>query len=430
MFIVSTLLSECSSRLKVACNKNAGGSKRLFALCEIICFPLSWLALLLLLCQLVLTSCGCKEVFPGWLQTYVLPLLLSGAVGYLTNWIAIMMVFRPYVPKKWLFFWPQGLIPRNKPNIAKKVGEKVGNELLSPEKIASELSGHLMEWMHRPDVIATLKAKLQDFLSSHQEAIITFLVPQIENTLKEYVDKLVNPQSIQELWCTQLLPLLNKKENRQKIAAGFISFCKNNSGTFTTILRRRINLYLQQKLAGVPFSDTITNWIMDFFANENSMKEMLSSWLAEPKTQEMLEQNVMKICQQFSDWMKSPQATGKLGEFATNAKAKLNAKIAEYLKEAFPKTVQSALASEKLWGWFEQTALPTLSTMLSNYITEHRQDFIDQLRLSERVEEAINRQDVGQFHRMINEIAAEHLGAIQVLGYFLGLLVGAFQLFL
>ena len=432
MFIISTLLSECASRWKMVRNKEAEGLKRLFAFCEIMCFPLSWLSLLALLGQLVLALFGFKNLLPGWLSTYLLPLLLSGAVGYLTNWIAIMMLFRPYKPKQWLFFWPQGLIPRNKPNIAKKVGYQVGTELLSPERIASELSSHLMEWIKRPDMITTLKNKLQAFLASHQEAIINFLVPQIENTLKEYVDKLVNPQSIQELWDTQLLPLLNQKENRQKIAAGFVSFCKNNAGTFTAIVRKRISQHLQKKLSGIPFfgsfADKITEGIMEFFADENSMKEMLSSWLAEQKTQEMLEQNVTNICQDFNKWMNSPQATSKLDEFAANAKTKLNSKIAEYLKEAFPKTVRNALASEKLWDWFEQSALPTLSTMLSNYITEHRQAFIDQLKLSERVEEAINKQDVGQFHRMINEIAAEHLGAIQVLGYVLGVMVGAFQI--
>ena len=220
------------------------------------------------------------------------------------------MVFRPYEPKKWLVIWPQGLIPRNKPDIAKKVGDKVGNELLSPEKIASELSGHLMEWMHRPDVIASLKEKLQEFLSSHQETIIQFLVPQIENTLKEYIDKVVNAQNIQELWDTQLLPLLNKKENRQKMVEGLVSFCKHNAGSFASIVRGRVSQHLQRKLSGIPFvgnfADKITEWIMEFFADENSMKEMLSSWLAEPQTQEMLEQNVTKICQQFNEWMKSP----------------------------------------------------------------------------------------------------------------------------
>ena len=431
MMMVHKILSECSSRWKVVCDENAKGVERFFALCEIVCFSLSWLSVGFLVVQLVFASCGRKDVFPNWLSGYLSPLLLSGAVGYLTNWLAIEMLFRPYEPKRWLPLWRQGLIPRNKPNIAKKVGDKVGNELLSPEKIASELSGHLMEWMQRPDVIAALKGRLQEFLVSHQEAVIQFLVPQIENTLKEYVDKLVNPQSIQALWKTQLLPLLNNQENRQRIAGGLVSFCKGNAGSFAGIARGRIHQHLQEKLSGIllvgNYAERIADWIVEFFADEESMKEMLSSWLAEPETQEMLEQNVAKICEQFNEWMNSPQATGKLGEYASNASEKLKLKVVEYLHDAFPKTVKSALASDKLWDWFERTALPMLSSMLSDYITEHRQDFIDQLRLSERVEEAINRQDIGQFHQMVNEIAAEHLGAIQVLGFILGGVVGAFQ---
>ena len=143
------LVSECSSRWKVVGDKEAEGARRFFALCEIVCFFLSWLSVVFLVVQLLFASCGYREFFPSWLLSYLAPVLLSGAVGYLTNWIAIEMIFRPYEPKKWLPLWRQGLIPRNKPSIARKVGEKVGNELLSPEKIAAELSNHLMEWMQR-----------------------------------------------------------------------------------------------------------------------------------------------------------------------------------------------------------------------------------------------------------------------------------------
>ena len=82
MFLVSTLVSECASRWKVVRSKEAEGLKRLFAFCEIVCFPLSWLALLILLVQLMLALLGCKEVLPDWFLMNVLPLLLSGAVGY------------------------------------------------------------------------------------------------------------------------------------------------------------------------------------------------------------------------------------------------------------------------------------------------------------------------------------------------------------
>ena len=54
---------------------------------------------------------------------------------------------------------------------------------------------------------------------------------------------------------------------------------------------------------------------------------------------------------------------------------------------------------------------------------------MEKLDISRRIAEAVDKQDVKEFHSMINSIAAQHLGAIQVLGYFLGALVGAAQIF-
>ena len=63
------------------------------------------------------------------------------------------------------------------------------------------------------------------------------------------------------------------------------------------------------------------------------------------------------------------------------------------------------------------------------FLREHGRDqVVARLRLAERVSEAVEKQDVEEFHKMINSIAAEHLGAIQVLGYLLGAIVGMAQL--
>ena len=399
---------------------------------EIICFPLSFLTVFALLVQVVLTRIGYGDVIPLFLRDYLFPVFLAGAIGYLTNWLAIMMLFRPYEPIHWLVLWPQGLIPRNKKHVATAIGEQVGNKLLSPEKIAMELSGRVVEWMQRPEVIASMKNNLHSFLATHQKSIIDFLVPQIEKTLLEYVDKMVNQESIEKLWSTQIQPRLTNEENRKQIAAGFISFFVENAPRFTEIIRNRMSSHLRRKISTIPFigglADEITDAGMSFFADKASMSEMISSWLGEEQTQAMLEETVQKMCTRFGEWLKTPQGDSKLGELTETSREKLKEKITVYLHDVFPKTVESALDSEKLWNWVETSALPTLASMLSDYIAEHRQDIIDNLKLSERIETAINNQDIRQFHRMINEITAEHLGAIQVLGFVLGILAGLLQL--
>lgn len=52
---------------------------------------------------------------------------------------------------------------------------------------------------------------------------------------------------------------------------------------------------------------------------------------------------------------------------------------------------------------------------------------VEKLDLANRVAEAVRKQDVREFHGMINDLAAKHLVAIHVLGYFLGMLVGLVQ---
>ena len=421
MNILKPLLSECTSRWAVVRNVKgkAGKIHRVFALLSV---PL----------QCVLAKCGMARYVPDVWNRVISPILLAGAVGYLTNWLAIMMLFRPFEPIKWLVIWPQGMIPRNKPEVAHAVGEQVGNKLLSPEKIASELSERIIGYMSRPDVIKSLKDKCQHFLMEHQEEIIIFLVPHIEQTLMDYVDRLVTPQKIQNLWNEELLPWLDNADNRRKIAEGFVSFCKEHSGTFSRILRERMRRYLNNRLSDIPligkFSDVIADVVIGFFADEERVKNMLSDWLAEPQTLTMLEAKVTGMGRRLTEWMNSVQANEKLGEISQTSRAKLKKIITEYLYNAFPDTVRNTLGSEKLWNWLENTFLPQTTLRLSNYITENRQTIVENLRLSERIETAINNQDVRQFYKMINEIAAQHLGAIQVLGYILGAIVGILQL--
>lgn len=73
---------------------------------------------------------------------YIIPVIVGGVIGYITNWIAIKMLFRPHYEKR-IFNIPipftPGLIPKEKNRIAKSIGEAVGEYLLSPEVVVDAL---------------------------------------------------------------------------------------------------------------------------------------------------------------------------------------------------------------------------------------------------------------------------------------------------
>jgi uncharacterized membrane protein YheB (UPF0754 family) len=78
-----------------------------------------------------------------WLTPFV-----GAFIGWLTNYVAIKMLFRPREPKRLFGLSLQGVMPKRQHDLALKIGEVVEKELLKSEDILTainteELRGHL-----------------------------------------------------------------------------------------------------------------------------------------------------------------------------------------------------------------------------------------------------------------------------------------------
>ncbi|MPQ42212.1 DUF445 family protein [Clostridium tarantellae] len=77
------------------------------------------------------------------MKAYILGALIGGIIGYITNWLAIKMLFRPYKAKYFLGIkvpFTPGVIPKEKNRIAKSVGKTVGIHLLNKDTLIKALS--------------------------------------------------------------------------------------------------------------------------------------------------------------------------------------------------------------------------------------------------------------------------------------------------
>ena len=73
---------------------------------------------------------------------WILPPLLGAVIGYVTNRIAIKMLFRPLNPKRFLGVrvpLTPGVIPRNRFDLARTIGRMVSEQLLSPQALRKQL---------------------------------------------------------------------------------------------------------------------------------------------------------------------------------------------------------------------------------------------------------------------------------------------------
>jgi len=69
------------------------------------------------------------------LATWIGVPLIGGLIGYVTNWLAVKMIFRPIHPVSVLGFRVQGLIGKRKAELADSIGKVVGEHLLRHEDV-------------------------------------------------------------------------------------------------------------------------------------------------------------------------------------------------------------------------------------------------------------------------------------------------------
>lgn len=95
--------------------------------------------------------------------------LIGAGIGYITNWIAVKMMFRPLNPIKLgkvaLPFTP-GIIPKNKSRIAKSIGEAISESLLTEETLKQALLSEEMKQSLKSEIIETLNSISETEISS------------------------------------------------------------------------------------------------------------------------------------------------------------------------------------------------------------------------------------------------------------------------
>lgn len=114
--------------------------------------------------------------------TYLLFPLIGGLIGWLTNLVAVKMLFYPYKPVEipgigWRI---QGLIPKRQPLLAEVIGQVVEKELLSVEEIIL----HLREHVGEEKIIRTVS-------SSIRSRVMTKIPPFIPSALREGLGDLI-----------------------------------------------------------------------------------------------------------------------------------------------------------------------------------------------------------------------------------------------
>jgi uncharacterized membrane protein YheB (UPF0754 family) len=75
----------------------------------------------------------------NWWLMIIIP-LTSAFIGWVTNWLAIKMLFHPKKPVRFFGITIQGIFPKRQPQFAQKLGALVSNELVSFTEIEAKIT--------------------------------------------------------------------------------------------------------------------------------------------------------------------------------------------------------------------------------------------------------------------------------------------------
>lgn len=74
------------------------------------------------------------------LATWIAIPLLGGVIGYVTNTIAVKMIFRPIQPRRFLGLRIQGLMGRRQKELAESIGRVVGGHLVEHKDVVRAMN--------------------------------------------------------------------------------------------------------------------------------------------------------------------------------------------------------------------------------------------------------------------------------------------------
>ena len=125
------------------------------------------------------------------MKQFLVMILISGAIGWITNWVSIKMLFRPHKEINFGLFKIQGLIPKRRAEIGSGIANIIQNELISVKDVISNIDRE--EFSKRLNALIdevldkNLKKKVKEKFPFLQMFFTDKIAKDVGNTIKDII---------------------------------------------------------------------------------------------------------------------------------------------------------------------------------------------------------------------------------------------------
>ncbi len=320
--------------------------------------------------------------------TYFIAPLLGGLIGYITNDIAIRMLFRPHKAKYLLGIhipFTPGIIPKEKGRIAEAIGGVISENLMNNEV--------LEKYLLSDEMIGKVQSAVEEFISTqqqNQESVARFLGHYLSNDEIDTIAQNIN-QSI-------------TKQTYEKLADSSVGDKVAHIAIDHVAQKLTID-GAQELLSGIGGALGGLKGMAAGLFGGNIVAKFLEM-LREP-AEHFLAKNINTMLRDNGEEIVSNMIGGEVDNFLNKPVCKL------------------------LEGHEEQLAqtVDTIESIYRSIITEHLPKILESIDISKIVRERINEMDVNETEKLIFQVMDKELKAIVWLGALLGLLMGCINCF-
>ena len=321
--------------------------------------------------------------------TYIIAPLLGGVIGYITNDIAIRMLFRPhkakYIMGVHVPFTP-GIIPKEKGRIADAIGGVISENLMNKDV--------LERYLLSDDMVSKVRLSVEEFIETqkhNQETVKEFLGHYLSDDEIAAISQNVN-ESITKQTYTKFSDA-SVGEKVAHIAIDHVAEKLSIDGA-------------QELLAGLGGAMRGVGGMAAGLFGGNIVAKFLGM-LREP-AEHFLANNINTMLK-------------------NNGKEIISNMIDGEVEGLLNKPVCNILESHD--DQLEQ-AVNTVESIYRTIINDHLPKILESIDISKIVRERINEMDVNETEKLIFQVMDKELKAIVWLGALLGLMMGSINLIL
>lgn len=322
-----------------------------------------------------------------FISPYIVVPLVGGVIGYITNDIAIRMLFRPHTAK-YLFgmkvpFTP-GIIPKEKGRIAEAIGGAISQNLMNQEV--------MQRYLLSDEMTQKVRNSVEEFLTTqkkNQESVAEFL--------RHYLSE----------------------EELQGIVA-----------SVNTNLTHQVHHKLSDSEVGKNVAHIVVENVVDKMKamDPTEMLSGIAGGLGGLKAAAVTMFGGSVIGKFFS-LLREP-AENMLANNINNMLQKNGAEIVSNMIGNETQTFMSTPIAKLLEGKDEQIKqiVNTVESLYRTIISEHLPRILESVDIAKIVRERINEMDVNETEKLIFQVMDKELKAIVWLGALLGMIMGSINL--